>query len=125
MGSIAASLCLRSASSWASAFCLRLMLGALDELILFSEERFRRKEKLDLRAAATWKSVFGVGAADGSGEPSLVRGGLEGIREGAVVAILTRWDARVISTGDKQLARVILTGEKGGRLRSRRSRQLG
>jgi hypothetical protein len=72
LGSIAASLCLRSASSWASAFCLRLMLGALDVLILFSEDRLRRKEKLDLRAAAAWKSPFDVGAADGSGEPSLV-----------------------------------------------------
>lgn len=98
MGSIAASLCFRSASSWASAFCLRLILGALDVLILFSEERFRKKEKLDLRAAAAWKSPFDVGAAVGSGDPSLV---LEGIVEEVVLAILIRWAAPVISTGDE------------------------
>ena len=106
MGSIAASLCFRSASSWTSAFCLRLMLGALDVLILFSEDRFRRKEKLDLRVAAAWKSPFDVGAADGSGEPSLVLV-LEGILEGVVLAILIKREAPVISMGDKQLARVI------------------
>src|SRR5690242_3196299 len=72
LGSIAASRCFRRASSWARAFCLRLMLGALDVVTLLSEDRFRRKEKLDLRAAATWKSPLVVGAAVGSGEPSLV-----------------------------------------------------
>lgn len=88
------------------------MLGALDVLILFSEERFRRKEKLDLRAAAAWKSPFDVGVADGSGEPSLVKE-LEGTVEGVVLAILIRWDAPVISTGGGKLARVILAGHKG------------
>ena len=76
-------------------------------LILFSEERFRRKEKLDLRAAAAWKSTFDEGAADGSGEPSLVLLVLEGIVEEVVLAILIRWAAPVISMGDEQLARVI------------------
>jgi hypothetical protein len=76
------------------------MLGALDVLTLFSEERFRRKEKLDLRAAAAWKSPFDVGAADDSGEPSLVLV-LEGIAEEVVLSILIRWAAPVISMGDE------------------------
>ena len=115
MGSIAASLCLRSNSSCASAFCLRLMLGALDVLILFSEDRFRRKEKLDLRAAAAWKSPF-EGAADGSGEPSLAK--VLEVREGVVLAILIKRDAPVISMGDGLLACACnLASRKGGRLR--------
>ena len=109
MGSIAASLCFRNASSWASTFCLRLILGARVVPILFSEERFRRKEKLDLRAATAWKSPLDVVTVDGSGELSLVSV-LEGISEGVVLAILTRWDAPVISMGDKQLSRAILAG---------------
>jgi hypothetical protein len=96
------------------------MLGALEVLILFSDERFRRKEKLDLRAAAAWKSPFAAGAADRSSEPSLVRGILEDVGLGVAVAILIRWDAPVISADDKQLARVISAGEKGEQQRSRR-----
>jgi hypothetical protein len=72
------------------------MLGALDVVILFSEDRLRRKEKLDLRAAAAWKSPFNAGAAEGSGEPSLVKV-LEGMLEGVVLAILIQRDAPVIS----------------------------
>jgi hypothetical protein len=79
------------------------MLGALDVLILFSEDRFRRKEKLDRRAAAAWKSPFNAGVAEGSGEPSLVKV-LEGILEGVVLAILIQRDAPVISMSSGLLA---------------------
>ena len=60
MGSMAASLCLRRASSWARAFCLRLILLP-DRLRwpLRSPEVLlrRRKLKLERREAAWWKSV--------------------------------------------------------------------
>ena len=79
------------------------MLGALDVLILFSEDRLRRKEKLVRRAAAAWKSPFNAGAAEGSGEPSLVKV-LEGILEEVVLAILIQRDAPVISMSSGLLA---------------------
>ena len=44
---------------------------------------------------------------------------LEDISEGVVLAILIRWDAPVISMGDKQLSRAILAGEQGGQMPSR------
>lgn len=94
------------------------MLGALAVLTLLSEDRFRRKEKLDLRAAATWKSPLDVGTADGLGEPSLVWV-LECILEGVVPAILiTRGHARYISER-RVLCACNLATEKEGLLRSK------
>jgi hypothetical protein len=86
LGSMAASLCLRRASSWARAFCLRLILLAdrvrwplrSPEVLLW-----RRKLKLERREAACWKSVVdwaGVCAAGRSSEAlgrELAAGGID------------------------------------------------
>lgn len=47
---------------------------------------------------------------------------LENISEGVVLAILIKWDAPVISMGDKQFSRAILAGGQGDQLPSRELR---
>lgn len=88
MGSILASRCLRKASSWARAFCLRLIFAP--EVLLLallprvSEELFplalRRKLKLVLRVPDWLSTDESEGRAAVSGESSLCAEGLEELR---------------------------------------------